>query len=69
MEAILKAAQEKEHRWFKFQASLKGVDLDGDGEEKEDPVVAAKRRANAQLTGKTVEELDMDSFGIEYETM
>lgn len=46
---IVKAIWNKEHRYVKAMAALKGIDLDkGREPEQEDPVEAAKRRVAAR---------------------
>lgn len=64
LEAIIKASREKEHRHQKFMAALKGIDLDENDEAKE-RFEAVKRRAEARMTGKSEEQLELAEFGLE----
>ncbi len=52
---------------MKFYAAFKGVDLDeqSNTQERFDEI---KRRAEAQLTGKSEEELEFESLGIDIVT-
>jgi len=68
LEGLLSASRDREERLMKFYAAFKGVDLDKETT-KEDPVEAAKRRANAKLSGRSQEELDWEDLGIDYEVI
>lgn len=72
LQAILDASREAEHRRNKFQAALKGVDLDeGTKQETEDAFERVQRRAQARLRGISEEEVDKladaDMFGLDFE--
>lgn len=69
LEHILKAMREKEYRRQKFQAALKGIDLDEQGGQADEALTYAdvERRAKAKLAGKTEEQLELDDVGIGYE--
>lgn len=64
LEAVLKAGREKEYRLMKFQAGLKGIDLDGATDHKE-RFDAVQRRVEAKLSGKSEEELEFAELGID----
>lgn len=69
LEMIIDASREKEYRQNKFLAALKGIDLDAPAKEDiKERFDRAKMRAEARLTGKSAEELELDSLGIEVET-
>lgn len=70
LQLILDAEREKQERQQKFAAALKGVDLDeamkdnGEG----DNFDKVKIKAEAQLSGKTEEQVVFDMVGIDIET-
>lgn len=64
LEAIVKAARDREHRNNKFMAALKGINLDEDDDAKE-RFEAVKRRAEARMSGKSEEQLELAEFGLE----
>lgn len=69
LEVILDAARDKEHRHNRFMAMLKGIDIDAPAkEEAKERFDRAKMRAESRLTGRSSEELELDSLGIEIET-
>ncbi len=66
LEAILKAARDKEQNQQKFLAAIEGIKLDDETDAKT-KVEEMKRRAEARIQGKTEEELDFADLGIEIE--
>lgn len=67
---LLKVNQEGEYSRRKFAAALKGIDLDED-KEQEQPVSdfeEIRKKADAQLAGKSEEEYVFDLIGIEIDT-
>lgn len=54
--AIVEAKRQQEYRTMKFQASLKGINLDGEVQE-ENLVEKMKRRVRAQQAGLSEEEM------------
>lgn len=67
LQAILDASREREHRERKFMAALKGVDLDGEENNAKEKFDEVQRRAQAKLTGKSEQQLEMDDFGLDIE--
>lgn len=67
LERILDAAREEQYKKNKFAAALKGVNLD-EGANPQDRFDEISRRAEAKLSGKSEEELEFASFGIDFET-
>lgn len=66
LELVVSTAREREDRLMKFYAAFKGVDLDKQ-QEKSNRFEEIERRAQARLTGKTVEDLEFEELGIEFE--
>ena len=68
LRVILDAAREREHRNQRFMAAIQGIDIDKD---KKDSAKEAFDRVNqkvqAQLQGKTQEELEYDELGLDVE--
>lgn len=69
LELVIKAQREKEERLMTFYASFKGVDLRNNKKQNQDKFDEVKRRAEAKLQNRSVEELEYDDLGIEFETM
>lgn len=68
LEAVVRAAREREHRNHKFLAALKGVDIDEDKKESpKDRVEEMKKKIAARRAGKTPEQLELEDFGIGFE--
>lgn len=67
LEKILDASREKKHQENKFMAALKGINIDEDVNAK-DKFDEVSRRAEARLSGKSTEELEFASFGIDFDT-
>jgi hypothetical protein len=63
LEAILDAARKRERERQKFQAALKGVNLDNDEETITGDDV--KRRVEARMSGMTEEAFELQEIGIE----
>lgn len=66
LEAILEAGRDAEYQRFKFQASLKGINLDEEtnqGSSFDD----IKRRADAKLYGISEEEVQLREVGIGFQ--
>ena len=63
--ALLEAAREKEHRWFKFMAGLKGIDLDKGKVDDDNWMEQKKLEARAKAAGKSVDEVAFGDFGFE----
>lgn len=63
--ALMEGMQKTEHRRNKFAAALKGIDLD-EGK-KDDAFERIKRKAAADLAGKSEEEHVFDMIGIAIE--
>lgn len=55
--AMVNAVREREHRQMKFQAALKGVDIDKDKPKEDDPVERIKRKVRAKQAGLDEKEL------------
>lgn len=68
LEAIIKASREQEYRAQKFAAALKGVDLDEGESDAQERFEKAKRRAEAKLTGKSEEAIELEALGIDIVT-
>jgi hypothetical protein len=66
LEAVIRAKRDEEHRHHKFLAALKGINLDEDNSVKE-RFAEVERRAEARRTGKTVEQLEFEEFGLDIE--
>jgi hypothetical protein len=66
LNAILDAARERQEREWRFAASIQGVKLP-DSKAADDPVERAKRRAAAEISGATEEQLEFAEMGIEVE--
>jgi hypothetical protein len=66
LNATLDAIRRREHRAEKFQASLKGINLDDD--EGKSTFEEVETRAKARLAGMTPEELELKEMGISIET-
>lgn len=64
--AYMAAGQRAEHRRNKFAAALKGVNIDEHAQEDSD-FERTKRKAAADLSGKSEEEYVFDLIGIEFE--
>jgi hypothetical protein len=62
LEAILEAARKRERERQKFQAALKGVNLD----ENEEALTGddIKRRVEAKMSGMTEEQFELQEIGI-----
>lgn len=68
LELLVQAARDREHRQNKFMAAIQGIDLDDAGTETaQEKFDAAKRRVAAKLSGKSEEQLELDSFGLDFE--
>jgi hypothetical protein len=65
LEALLDRAREIERDGFRFQASLKGIDLDGPQDSQEDRFEELKIRAQAQLAGMDESEFQLRGLGFE----
>lgn len=67
--ALQAALYRQEHRRNRFAAALKGVDLDKESAtEEEDPFERIKRKAEAELAGKSEQEFIFDMIGIEVDS-
>lgn len=55
--AMVESMRETEHRLMKFQAALKGIDIDKNKTQEEDPIEKAKRRVRAKMAGVDEETL------------
>ena len=68
LEAILDAERKRQHGINKFNASLKGIDLDAAAKsDKEDPFERAKAKAEARARGMTEEQYEFDDMGLGFE--
>lgn len=67
LQQILDASREQQYRKNKFMAGLKGINLD-EASNPQDKFDEISRRAEAKLSGKSEEELEFASFGIDFET-
>lgn len=63
LEAILESAREQEHSMLKFQASLKGINLDGAGASQEERFMDIKNRAAAKAAGKDQQHYELEALG------
>lgn len=61
---VLESMREKDHSDKKFMAALKGIDLD-ENKEQDEAFEEVKRRAQAKLTGRSEQELQLGELGIE----
>lgn len=71
IELIVTSMRDRDYRLQKFQAALKGIDLDENNSEKEDAedrFEIIKARAEARSKGVDPEVAEMDFFGIDIET-
>ncbi len=59
---LVEAQHDREYRGWKFQAGLKGIDLEAEANGSKFEEV--KKRAEARLAGKTEEEASFSDFGI-----
>lgn len=77
LQVILKAQRDREMRHWKFQASLKGIDLDGDEEETEtgeEALARVSRRAGLLARGMTdeaeisrnVDKMELFDMGLDF---
>ena len=66
-ERILTPARDIEHQHRKFQAAMKGVNLD-DNKSSKSTFEEIEERARARAQGKTVEELEFSEIGIHFES-
>lgn len=64
---ILKAAHQREHRHNKFMAALKGHNIDEAEDDAKARFEASKRRAEAELSGKSIDEVEFEDLGIDFE--
>lgn len=64
LEVILDAARKRERERQRFQAALKGVNLDAD-EGTGETGDAVRRRAEAKMRGMTEEQYELAEIGIE----
>lgn len=60
-------AREKEHQKNKFAAALQGIDIDSNSAS-DDKFQEVQRRAEAKLSGKSIDELEFQDFGIDFQT-
>ena len=67
LERMLTAARDVRYEERKFFASLKGIDLDGESNEKS-KFEEVEERAKAKLAGKTAEEMELTALGFSMET-
>jgi hypothetical protein len=68
MTLMLKADAEKEERNHKVLAAVNGIPWGGGKEETgEDAMERIKKEAAARIAGKTVEQIDLEEFGIKIE--
>jgi Ca2+-binding EF-hand superfamily protein len=68
LEQIVSAGREREHRHNKFMAALKGVDIDSDGEsDMQERFASVQRNADAILSGRDIEEVELEDLGIDIE--
>jgi hypothetical protein len=67
LEAVVKAARDREHRTNKFLAALKGIDIDKDSQSSaQERVEELKRKVELQRLGaKKVEKKELMDFGID----
>lgn len=68
LKAILSASREREHRQNKFLAAINNIDLDAGEQTNEEKFEEVKRRAEAKLSGIDERELELDMFGIDFDT-
>lgn len=62
---ILEAVREQEMNRMRFQAALQGIDIDKDSKSSDEVYDRALAKAQARLTGKTQEEVELEEMGIE----
>jgi hypothetical protein len=78
LELIVKTARDKEHRHWKFMASLKGIDIDENSDDEpetgEEALERLKRKAALRIAGYSEEQIDtkvnqmeIADFGLEVE--
>lgn len=67
LNTLVEHLRKKEHEHFKFMAALQGVDLDKN--RKDEAFEAVRLRAQAEITGKSEEELTLNKIGIAVETL
>lgn len=65
LERMLTAARDIEHQQRKFQAAMKGVNLD-DNKSSKSTFEEIEERAKARAAGKSPEELSLEEVGIAY---
>jgi hypothetical protein len=67
IEAVLKAGRERQENINRFNAAIKGINIDEDGDTltAADKVEEMKRRAEARAAGKSDDEFDMNELGLE----
>jgi len=69
LRAIIDASREREHRQNKFNAALKGIDLDeGERKRNQDRLDAIQMRVNARLSGRSEHALESNDLGFTLET-
>lgn len=66
LEAILEAERKRQFQQNKFNAALKGINLDGESKEKsaEEKVQEIKNRVAARLSGVSEEEYELQTLGM-----
>lgn len=67
LEAILDAERKRQYAHNKFMAALKGINLDSDAANEEDPFERAVAKAHALAEGKSTDEHEFDSIGFGFE--
>lgn len=66
---MVEATRAKEHRHHKFMALLKGIDLDEpDTETPQQKFEKAQQRVRAQKEGRSIESVEFEDLGIDFET-
>jgi len=67
LRAMIEAMRQREERQQRFAASLKGIDLGNNEEEAQERFARVQARANAKLTGNSIEQIELNGLGFSYE--
>lgn len=68
LQAILGAARKQRYEDQRFMAAIQGIDIDKESNDRAaERFEEVKKRADAQLQGRSVEELEYDELGLDVE--
>lgn len=67
LQLVVTAGRKRQHEDRKFAAALKGINLDEPEEDSEAKFERIQRNAEARISGKSIESLELDDFGLDFE--